>query len=182
MMISNINDNNSIDKELWRIFSYYSIHHNSSMAPNTVTVITFMKFAQDCQILNELNSVIYQLPTLESNHNKSQGQDHDVKSCISLEMKILHLIHLTQQKRHTSSNNKVNQKIITFTEFLDILKSISVLVYPEYTNTRADNVKANMSYRRLLLEHVLLLANRRCDIDLSLEKDLPNVLYIIFLS
>lgn len=58
---------NSLEEELWRIFTYYSLFYNPS-EPEMWSKATFVKFAKDCQILGKdshINSVGLTVPLLE---------------------------------------------------------------------------------------------------------------------
>ena len=41
---------NSIEEELWRIFTYYALHADPSQ-PEAWRVASFIKFSKDCQII-----------------------------------------------------------------------------------------------------------------------------------
>ena len=164
-----MNDNDSvIINELWNIFSFYAINNNV-ISPSTMSLATFIKFAKDCQILNSpLVSSIIDEPSNSILLKPSQPTEPSTcYSSKSMEMKIMHIINMVQQnisiqKSAVSTNHK--NKSINFSEFISILKYISNLIYPG-TN----------AYRRLLLENVFLLSNRRCNAQFDFVKELSHV-------
>jgi hypothetical protein len=133
----------SIEQELWRIFTFYSLHYDANY-PETWKVTPFIRFAKDCQI----TSSKFMVSELE-----------------------LEIVRLVRNKRKFMKVSGVNGKdfdgahtiVITFPDFLRLLEIIAVRVYPGLANGKSDHIDPSVCLRRLLLENVLLLANRRSD-------------------
>lgn len=52
---------NIIEQELWKIFTFYSLHGDSSQ-PEQLKPASFLKFCKDCQILSKkLNKTAIEL-------------------------------------------------------------------------------------------------------------------------
>lgn len=43
---------NSIEEELWRIFSFYTLHADP-ISPNLMKLANFIRFCKDCQIISK---------------------------------------------------------------------------------------------------------------------------------
>jgi hypothetical protein len=112
---------NSIDQELWRIFTFYALHADASQ-PQHLRPQIFIRFARDCQISSK------RLPPT------------------AVELEVMRLLKTKENFDHTNAT-------ISFADFLQLLDIFAQKVYP--------NDSAEMAVKRLLLENVLLLANRR---------------------
>lgn len=129
-----------IEAELWRIFTHYSLHSDAHQ-PETWRITNFSRFAKDCQITSP----------------KFLGAQ--------LDLEIVRLLRIKRKVTKTTKVEVVDKRefdnnatfTITFPIFLELLEIISVRVYPVNAST-PDKATA---LRRLLLENVLLLAQRR---------------------
>jgi hypothetical protein len=67
---------NSIEEELWRIFTFYALHSDPTM-PETLRPPNFIKFCKDCQIISKKfppSSVELEIARLA--RQKSQGAEY----------------------------------------------------------------------------------------------------------
>lgn len=112
---------NSIEQELWRIFTFYALHADASQ-PEALRPAIFLRFTKDCQIVSR------RLPPM------------------TVELEVTRL--LRSKDVADTANATIN-----FSDFLQLLDILAIKIYPK------DN--AEIAVKRLLLENVLLLANRR---------------------
>jgi hypothetical protein len=131
----------SVEAELWRIFTFYSLHYDASN-PEIWKITPFIRFAKDCQITGPK----FMVSELE-----------------------LEIVRLVRNKRKNMKVDGINGKdfdsahtiIITFPDFLRLLEIIAIRVYPVIGKNGLPDEAACL--RRILLENVLFLANRRSD-------------------
>ncbi len=130
----------TIEAELWRIFTFYALHADTSV-PDVWKIVTFVRFAKDCQI----TSSKFMVSELE-----------------------LDIVRLARNKRKQNGGNNAKDFdgthtiLIQFPDFLRLLEIVAVRVYPAAVSGK-HVVDPAVSLRRLLLENVLLLACRRSD-------------------
>ncbi len=137
--MSKFSEPNMITAELWRIFTHYSLHADAN-APEIWRITCFSRFAKDCQITG---------PRFTS---------------AQLELEIVRLLRDKQKEKVSVGEEKASKDFgsnhiftINFPEFLELLGIFALRVYPiNHTNHDKET-----SLRRLLLENVLLLAQRR---------------------
>jgi len=112
-----------IEQELWRIFTFYSLHGDPTQ-PENMRPAHFLRFCKDCQILSRKIN-----PT-----------------AIELEVSKL--------ARMKSNNSEFNSSItLSFADFLQLLDILAQKVYSKDA--------PELAVKRLLLENILLLSNRR---------------------
>ena len=127
--------------ELWRIFTFYGLHTDATQ-PEVMRVASFVRFARDTQMLS---------PRLTST------------------MVELEIVRLAREKRIEQYGGKEisgegNTIALSFSDFLALLEVMAPKIYPMPKQAgESDDGEANkkVQLRRLLLENVLLLANRR---------------------
>ena len=131
-----ISDLDPVEAELFSIFTFYSLHGDATN-PDYWRITMLIRFARDCQLLSpSFTGTQLELEVVRLGRKKKEMQRKTMGE--------------TVQGRAFESNNTI---LITFADFLAILDVLAVKVYPSERNL-------NDAKRRLLLENVLLLANR----------------------
>lgn len=125
---------NSIEQELWRIFTFYAIHADPT-TPETWRPVIFLRFCKECQIISR---------SLPSN-------------AVELEITKLSRIKLNG----TEFNPTI---LLSFTDFLQLLNILAVRVYPKDSSETActrlifENVLL-LANRRVPTNHMYDLQN-----------------------
>lgn len=112
---------NSVEQELWRIFTFYALHADATQ-PEQMRPAIFLRFAKDCQIISK------KLPPM------------------AVELEVTRLLRVKDSA--DAANTTMN-----FADFIQLLDILAARLYTKDTQ--------EVAVRRLLLENVLLLANRR---------------------
>ena len=113
----------SIEKELWSIFTFYSLHSDPN-EPEKLRPAHFVRFAKDCQITSK----------------------NITPTAVELE-----IARLARVKYNITERNVTIE--ITFADFIQLLELLAVKIYPSDA--------PSIAMKRILLENVFLLANRR---------------------
>ncbi len=141
-----------VEAELFRVFSYYSLHGDASN-PDYWRITMLTRFARDCQLLSStFTSTQLELEVVKLGRKRRENQRR--------------LMGETVQGRKFESNMTI---LISFSDFMSMLHVLALKVYPS-------EISNDLAYRRLILENVLLLANRtlpRMESVLQ-EEDLGN--------
>ena len=124
--------------ELWRIFTFYGLHTDATQ-PEVMRVASFVRFTRDTQMLS---------------------------SRLTSTMVELEIVRLAREKRIEEYGGKEisgegNTIALNFGDFLALLDLMAPKVYPMPTEGSSVEEIKKIQVRRLLLENVLLLANRR---------------------
>lgn len=142
---------NSVEEELWRIFSFYTLHSDPN-TPDIMRLPSFVRFCKDCQLV--------------SKRLTTQALELEVSKHVSIRITPLppqntnaHL-RLTYYVLPRQTTGRSYQGVgdngstfISFPIFLELIESIAFKVYSKDI--------ADVAVRRVVLENVLLLANRR---------------------
>eukprot|EP01031_Cornospumella_fuschlensis_P042197 gene42197-51532_t len=115
---------NSVEQELWRIFTFYALHADASQ-PDQMRPAIFLRFSKDCQIISK------RLPPT------------------AVELEVTRLLRSKSDIQDTPNA----PLLVSYADFLQLLEIMSVKIYSK------DDPE--IAIKRLLLENVLLLANRR---------------------
>jgi hypothetical protein len=127
---------NPVQAELFRIFSFYSLHGDASN-PDYWRITMLIRFARDCQLLTpDFTGTQLELEVVKMGRKRRENSRR--------------LMGETVQGRAFESNMTI---LISFADFLSILDILAQKVYPDAPSPQS-------AYRRLLLENVLLLSNR----------------------
>lgn len=132
-----------IIEELWRIFTYYSLHTDPAQ-PETLKVANFLKIMKDTQIISKkLTAATIELETTRVVRERRSTTGDESKSANN---QIGHIIY------NTSTS-------LSFNDFIHLLDILSSKVYP--------NESQEISTRRILLENIIPLASRRIPLTLT---------------
>eukprot|EP01035_Chromulina_nebulosa_P018106 gene18106-23760_t len=150
MTIDELSTSNDLIDELWRIYTYYSLHFH----PTNLEVwrsTTFIRFARDTQIIASTNSHI---SSIDINSTHSQ---------LSVPVVELEIARLAKNKDRfeIEKDYSPTSVAIRFDDFLDLINDLSTKLYKHNT--------VEAAARRILLENVLLLANRRVPLNRSFD-------------
>lgn len=125
---------NSVEQELWRVFTFYALHADASQ-PEQMRPAIFLRFSKDCQIVSR------KIPP----------------TAVELEV--------TRLLRSKDAVDNANATV-SFGDFIQLLDILAIKVYPKDA--------AEVAVKRLLLENVLLLANRRVPSTELFDLDHPE--------
>jgi len=178
---------NSIEEELWRIFTFYALHSDPTQ-PEVLKPANFIKFCKDCQITSKkftTSSVELEIARLVS-----CGCVLIYFTCPSL----CRFFRNVQARMKSQGVDYILSNAINFIDFMQLLEMVSVKVidtgkvacYSFYLQLhQLTRFKYNttpqiyprdspeVAAKRLVLENVLLLAHRRT--PLNDYFDLENV-------
>ena len=74
---------NSIEEELWRIFTFYALHSDPTL-PEVLKPPNFIKFCKDCQIVSKkFTTSSVELEIARQARMKSQGVDYILSNSIN---------------------------------------------------------------------------------------------------
>ena len=141
----------SIEEELWRIFTFYGLHGDSSTAYQW-RLVNLVRFARDSQIISDK----FTSQQLELEIIRLMREKRKAEAGVSAEDKKSRSSTGNNSTRDFDSSSTI---VIHFPDFLLLLEIIAPKVYP--------NENKQISLRRLLLENVLLLSNRRKPINVD---------------
>lgn len=153
---------NSVEEELWRIFSFYTLHSDPN-TPDIMRLPSFVRFCKDCQLVSK--RLTTQALELEVSKHVSfriyQLQPHNTINHLRITNYVLP--HQTTGRSYQGVGDN-SSTFISFPIFLELIESIAFKVYSKDI--------PDVAVRRVVLENVLLLANRR--IPLTDLYDLEN--------
>lgn len=142
---------NSVEEELWRIFSFYTLHSDPN-TPDIMRLPSFVRFCKDCQLVSK--RLTTQALELEVSKHvsicNSPLQPHSMNDHMRINNYVLP--HQTTGRSYQGVGDN-SSAFISFPIFLELIESIAFKVYSKDIS--------DVAVRRIVLENVLLLANRR---------------------
>jgi hypothetical protein len=138
-----VEDKSIIVEELWRIFTFYSLHTDPAQ-PETLKVANFLKIMKDTQIISKkLTAATIELETTRVARERRNSTGIESKAGNN---QVGHIVY------NTSTS-------LSFNDFIHLLDILSSKVYP--------NLSQEVSTRRMLLENIIPLASRRIPLTLT---------------
>lgn len=142
---------NSVEEELWRIFSFYTLHSDPN-TPDIMRLPSFVRFCKDCQLVSKrLTTQALELEV--SKHVSiciSPLQPHSTYDHLRINN---YMVPYQTTGRSYQGVGDNSSAFISFPIFLELIESIAFKVYSKDIS--------DVAVRRIVLENVLLLANRR---------------------